>query len=275
MRLGLAAWGLRETPLEEQLKLTRDMGLSLLEFSIANYSKDVLQVGCSDAEIEAVKSLYSKYGISLECGCTGNDLTVDDVAPQVEKLTEVIGIASKLGIRYLRIFAGFRSDSEIYGERWERMLNALKELHLLASAKGLLLCVETHGGVTALENGAQLHFNSVTTRGDCWEKILETGVSILFDPANLAAAGAVCPCKFYERFRMHIRYLHLKDFRDVPGGIVPAACGEGRLDYKKLLETIGDYSGPALFEYELTGDVEDGMRRSLSFLKAAGGHDEI
>lgn len=267
MRYGLAAWGLREESLESQLQITRDLGLELLEFSIANYTKDVLQPGCSDSEIEEVKSLFKKYGVRLECGCTGDDLTNDDVESQQKKLTEVIGIASKLGIRYLRIFAGFNSDSAVYGEKYERMLAALKQLNAIASEKGVVLCVETHGGVTALDSGALLHFNSVTTRIDSLKKILETGVSLCFDPANLSAVGSAAPEMFYTVFKDSIPYIHLKDFKDVPGGIVPAACGEGRLNWKRLMETLQDYNGPAMIEYELPGDVREGMARSLESLK--------
>ena len=89
MRYGLAAWGLREESLESQLRITRDLGLDLLEFSIANYAKDALQTGCSDPEIEAVKTLFKKYGVRLECGCTGDDLTNDYVGSQLEKLAEL------------------------------------------------------------------------------------------------------------------------------------------------------------------------------------------
>ena len=86
MRYGLAAWGLREESLESQLAMTRELGLELLEFSIANYDKDALQVGSSDEEIENVKKLFAQYGVKLECGCTGNDFTGDDVAEQITKV---------------------------------------------------------------------------------------------------------------------------------------------------------------------------------------------
>ncbi len=267
MRYGLAAWGLREEPLERQLQLTADLGLELLEFSIANYDKDVLQIGASDAEIEAVKAQFQKYGLRPECGCTGNDFTGDDVAEQIIKVKEVIDIAAKLGIRYLRIFAGFNSDSIVIGERFDAMLDALKCVHDYAAPKGVTLCVETHGGVTSLANGALLHFNSVTTRVDHWKEIVKTGVSITYDPANLAAVGSSSAVEFYRQFKESIPYIHLKDFRDVPGGIVPAACGEGRLNWKAVLAELKKADLPAMIEYELPGDVRDGMTRSLKFLK--------
>jgi len=267
MQYGLAAWGLREESLESQLRITRDLELDLLEFSIANGGNDTLQIHCTDAEIEKVRSQFRQYGVRLECGCTGNDLTNDDVDQQTQKVAKVIEIAAKLGLKFLRIFAGFNSDSLVYGDRLTRMLDALKELHAAASGKGITLCVETHGGVTALKNGVLLHFNSVTTRIDHWKKILETGVSICFDPANLSAVGCTAPEAFYRLFKDRIPYIHLKDFRDVPEGIVPAACGEGRLNWDPLMAVLRDHKGPAMIEYELPGDVKDGMSRSLEFLK--------
>lgn len=267
MQYGLAAWGLREESLESQLRITRDLGLDLLEFSIANGGDDTLQVDCTDPEIAKVRALFQQYGVRLDCGCTGNDLTGDDVDQQKQKVAKVIEIAAKLGIKYLRIFAGFNSDSLVYGERLTLMLDALKKLHAAASGKGITLCVETHGGVTALENGALLHFNSVSTRIDQWKKILETGVSICYDPANLSAAGCASPEAFYRLFKDRIPYIHLKDFRDVPKGIVPSACGEGRLNWDSLMAVLKDHKGPAMIEYELPGDVKDGMARSLDFLK--------
>ena len=49
--------------------------------------------------------------------------------------------------------------------------------------------------------------------------------------------------------------------------MLPAACGEGRLDWPELMAALKEFDGPAMIEYELTGDVRDGMRRSLDFLK--------
>lgn len=267
MQYGLAAWGLREETLESQLAITSEFGLDLLEFSIANYEKDVLSPGASNDEIEEVKKLFKQHGIRLECGCTGNDFTGDDVDKQISKVIGVINIAAKLGIQYLRIFAGFSSDSIMYGERLERLLTALKTVNDYAINKNVILCVETHGGVTASSDGALIHFNSATTRVDIWRKLLETGVSITYDPANLAAVGYEDPVAFFQRFKEHIPYIHLKDFRDVPGGVMPAACGEGRLNWSKLMTGLKNFDGPAMIEYELTNDIRDGIRRSLDFLK--------
>lgn len=270
MDLGLAAWGLREETLESQLEIASSLGVDLLELSIAGYERDRLQVWSTDDDIEKVKALFAKYGIRLECACTGNDFTLDDVPAQVGRVKSVINICAKLGVKYLRIFAGFTSDSIVIEDKFETMMKALKEVNDYAETKAVTLCCETHGGVTQLKNGALVHFSSPTTRIDTWNEILKTGVSICYDPANLAAVGAICPVKFYTDFADDIKYVHLKDFRDVPGGVTPAACGEGRLDWHLLATAVKKYSGPALIEYEITSDVKDGMARSLDFLKNYG-----
>ncbi len=265
MEFGNAAWGLRETPLEKQLAITSEMGLHLLELSIAGYDRDFLQLDAGDAEIREARALFERYGIRRDCACTGNDFTGDDVEEQLAKVRRVVEIAAKLDVRLLRIFAGFSSDSVVYGSRFDRMLDALRSAALHAGTFGITLAVETHGGVTS--NGAALvHFASVTTRIDTWPRILETGVAVNFDPANFAAVGATDPIAFYTRFQHSVKYVHLKDFRDIPGGVAPAACGEGRLDWPALMAALRNYSGPALIEYELSGDVEDGLKRSLAFL---------
>ena len=64
MKFGNAAWGFRETPLEEQFKITADMGLSALEIGIANAPKDI-PLDVTDAELFKVKELSEKYGVEM------------------------------------------------------------------------------------------------------------------------------------------------------------------------------------------------------------------
>ena len=267
MQFGLAAWGLREESLESQLAMAQKLGVDLLEFSIANYSKD-LQLDASCEELDAVKKAFAEYGVRLECGCTGNDFGGDDVDEQVAKVKKVIDIAAYLGIKYLRIFSSFCSDRFVIGDRFVKMCEALKTVNDYAKTKNITLCVETHGGVSGIGNDVIVHTHSPSTRIDYLQKMLETGVSINFDPANLSAVGVTSVIAFYELFKSSIPYVHLKDFRDVEGGVVPSYCGNGRLDYKELMAVLKDFAGPVMIEYEPTEDVEDGMRKSLEFVRS-------
>ncbi len=273
MEYGNAAWGLRELPLEEQLKLTQAMGLHLLELSIANYHRDALLPDASAEQIRQVKALFAQYDVRPDCGATGNDFTAGsaaDVRESLDRVKRAADIAAALGVKVLRIFAGFTSDSLVYGERFDRALEALQLAAEHVRGTGVRLAIETHGGVAA--TGDVLHHSAtVTTRIDTMRKLLESlpaaEIGMNYDPANLAAVGDAAPERWFGLFRDRIALVHLKDFRDVPGGIVPAGCGEGRLDWKALLAALKEYDGPALIEYELPADVEDGLRRSLRFLK--------
>ncbi len=274
MMIGTAAWGMREMRLEDQVALTKALGLNLMELSIAGYDKDFLQLEASSAEIETVKNLFQEEGVKLRCACTGNDFTEADlglIARSEEKVKRVIDIAADLGVCWLRIFAGFSSDSVVYGARFDLMTNSLAQVVAHARERGVILVMETHGGV-AQNGNALVHFNSATTRVDLVAEILERvpGLMLNYDPANLAAVGSVDPIQFYDRFRDRIAYVHLKDFKKVAGGVVPAACGEGLLNWLRLAKTLSRYAGPALIEYEIPADIEDGFRRSLDCLAKLG-----
>ena len=272
MKPGLAAWGLRELAHEEKFALAAKLGVKLLEISISGHPNDFLQEDAGEPEIRETRRLARKYGIDISAACTGNDFTLSgDLAPQIRTVERAVGTAAGIGGRVLRIFAGFTSDSEMDGRRVSAMLDALKCVQRTAEKCGVTLALETHGGVApGTAPGTVRHFASVSTRIDTLDRILETGVSLLYDPANLNAAGVPEPERFFPLYETRVADVHLKDFRSVPGGLVPCACGQGGLDWKKLMHALKDYSGPALIEYELPGDVERGMRESLDFLRSFG-----
>ena len=207
MQFGLAAWGLREESLESQLAMAQKLGVDLLEFSIANYSKD-LQLDATESDLDKVKEAFKKYGIRLECGCTGNDFGGDDVAEQIAKVNKVIDIAAYLGIKYLRIFASFCADRFVIGDRFVKMCEALKTVNDYAKTKNITLCVETHGGVSEIGDGVIVHTCSPSTRIDYMKEIVKTGVSVNYDPANLSAVGVTSVTAFYELFKESIPYVH-------------------------------------------------------------------
>ncbi|MBE7029861.1 MAG: sugar phosphate isomerase/epimerase [Ruminococcaceae bacterium] len=265
MIFGNAAWGFRELPLEEQLAITKRMGLSVLELGIANAPKD-LPLGGDTA---AVKALYEAYGISLVCAATGNDFTNgnrDDVC----KIKTVIDMCADMGITYLRIFAGFSPVDEVVGEDWDNMISCLTEVAEYAKDKRVIPVVETHGGVNAYEDGVE-HFHTVTTNPETLQKLLALipeNVGINYDPANLYAVGITRPDEVYQAIKDRVCYIHMKDFAPLPSGhLKPDACGTSNMDWKEILSGIGERDIIALFEYENTEDVEDGCRASMEFIQ--------
>ena len=275
MKIGNAAWGFRETAIEKQLAITRDMGLELLELSIAGYPTNELQLDSSAGDIQKIKALFKQYGISSECAAAGNDFTMPDEKKcriEVEKLCRVIDMASVVDSKLIRIFAGFSPAAEVTGMRWKTMISCIRESAAYASKCGIKLALETHGGVNHVSKMECVHFHSVSTTLEMLVELLKEvpeNVGVNFDPANLYAVGIEKPENFFEAVSSRVNYMHLKDFKKNPatGLLTPVACGESEMNWKNLMAAIKDFSGPALIEYENPGDAEDGFRRSLDYLK--------
>lgn len=265
MIFGNAAWGFRETPLEEQLKITKDMGLTVLELGIANAPNDLPL----DGDTDEVVNLYKKYGISLVCAATGNDFSNGN-KDDVPKIKKVIDMCSVMGIKYLRIFAGFSPVDEVVGKRWDIMTECICEISEYAKGKNVIPVIETHGGVDSFSDGGVLHYHTTSTKPEILQKLISSlpeNVGMNYDPANLYAVGIKNPDEIYQKIKDKVVYLHLKDFVTMPSGhIKPASCGESDMDWMQILKGLSDCDKIALFEYENVDDVKDGCIRCFDYI---------
>ena len=276
MIFGNAAWGFRETPLEKQLQITAEMGLEHLELSIAGHRNDYVQIDAGDEILKGAKELFEKYGIKLCCGSASSDFTLEPESAclkELEKVKKVFDIAGKLGIANVRIFAGFSPAEKVTGKRWDTMMRCLTESVSHAAKLGMSAAIETHGGVESTPEGVR-HFSSTSSKPELLLNMmaqLPAETKIVFDPANLGAVGLDENgiISLYLKLKSKIAYMHLKDFKDSPSGgglLLPCACGEGRLDWEKLMKSFAEFPGIGMIEYENTGDVQEGLTRSLAVL---------
>ncbi len=268
MKLGNASWGFREEPLERQLEITQKMGLTVLELGIANAPKD-LPLDADKAALDKVKALYAKYGIELVCAATGNDFTNGN-KDDVEKIRKVIDLCAYMGVKYLRIFAGFSPAEEVTGSRWDTMIEGIRESAEYGMEKGVVMTVETHGGVNGYDDGVE-HFYSTSSKPELLYKMLSElpeYVKVNYDPANLSAVGEKKPEEIYAKIKDRVAVVHLKDFAPLPSGhIKPSACGEGDVNWEAVIGALSDFDGPALFEYENVEDIEEGSIRCMEYVK--------
>ena len=268
MRLGLAAWGLRETQLTEQLKMVSAQGVELLELGIGSFHTDFLQPGASPEQIAHVRRMFAEADVPFCCAATGNDFDGAGADESLKTTLEAIRITAELQITHLRIFAGFLPLEKLSAADREKELECLKIAAEAAAAKGIVPAMETHGAVEGFKDGVR-HIMSSSTNPELVAETLDMipELQLNFDPANLLAVG-VDPLSFFRRFQSRIRYVHLKDFEELPSGaLCGGACGAGKLPWHGLMAELRDFDGPVLIEYEQPGDVYEGFQKSVEFLK--------
>ena len=243
------------------------MGLKELEIGIANAPRDI-PLDVTDDEIKNIRELSGKYGVKISCAATGDDFTTG--TNDIEKIKKVTDICHWLGVKYLRIFAGFTALKEVTGEKFDIMVKALNEVCLYAAEKNVVPVIETHGGVNSAPDGVE-HFMSTTTNIETLKKIISLlpgNTRLCYDPANLYAVGIEKPESFYDEIKDKVAYAHFKDFKRLSSGYLkPSYCGDSDMDWTAILKAMKDFDGICFFEYENTEDIKEGLEKSYSFIK--------
>ena len=189
----------------------------------------------------------------------------------VAKTISSIRLASRLGAKLVRLFAGFTHADQMTEEIWQRLLSGMKECDEVCQELGMTIAVETHGAVT-FTGKVQHHKHTVTTDRTCLERLvkdLPPTVGFCYDPGNMRAVNPEDTRYGLDIINDRINYCHLKDWRSAKNGWTPGTPGDGDLDYAELLSKM-KYDGVYTLEYEETDDLEDGIQRGIDYLKTTG-----
>ena len=146
---------------------------------------------------------------------------------------------------------------------------SLTPARIAGMAEGMrAVATPSGGGVDNLKDGSVRHFSSVSTEYETLDRLVGDlpELRLNFDPANLFVLGKDL-VDFYRRYRERIAYAHLKEFRPFGQGWTPSACGSGSMDWGGLLREMRSFEGPAMLEYEIPADAEQGFSASLDFLR--------
>ena len=269
MIVGCGEWGFRELPLEEHFRIARDFGFRFLEFGIGGGQVGRLPEQMSEGDVETFRTLANEYAIKTPFCCIENDFTLPDAVQHeamVTKVQDQIRWAAQCGATHVRLFAGFTPSSEI----WTRMTHAFASCEAITTARNMSIAIETHGGIRFHDDGSATHFHSVSTDRQALERLLAelpSNIGINYDPGNLKAVAPEDHRYALDIVNRRVNYCHLKDWQRQGAGWVACAPGDDDLDYGKLLPQL-DFDGVYLIEYEPLEDTEDGIRRSLEYLRS-------
>lgn len=247
-------------------------GFKYLEFGIGGGQTGRLPEQPTDEEIKQFRSLATQYDIQTPFCCIENDFTLadhQDHQRMVEKVLSQIRTASDCGATHVRLFAGFTPLDEMTDERWQRMIKAFELCDSLCQELDLLIAIETHGALRENEEGSVSHTHTVTTQRQGLERLLRElprRVGINYDPGNIKAADPDNAGLHLDLLNSRINYCHLKDWHRKGSGWQACAIGDDDLDYRPIFEAML-FDGVYLIEYEPLDDPEDGIRRSLNYLR--------
>jgi len=274
LKIGCGEWGFRELPMADHFRIAAQFGFRTLEFGLGGGQAGRLPAEPSAGEIAAFRALAAHHGIATPGCCLENDFTLPDPAAHAAMLAATlrqIRAAAACGARQVRLFAGFTPAAAMTPAVWDRMLAAFREADALCAGLGLAIATETHGRIT-LRDGAAHHEPTVSTDPAALARLLRElppRVGFNWDPGNLKAVAPADRLCALPLLNGRITYSHLKDWRRQGAGWVACAIGDDDLDYGPLLRQAR-YDGVYLIEYEPTHDPEDGIRRSLAYLRRLG-----
>ena len=213
-----------------------------------------------------MKEICDRAGVRVSSLSGHSPLMKPEAA--VPRLTRAVVFADACG-------AAFVNTDEMVKPEWmddERahqvMWYTLKKADLVARRHGVYICVEPHGIYTKTSEGLLRIVELVPS--DC--------IAINWDTGNSYLAAAEDPYEALERVREHVRHVHAKDISyehsaeergKVTGTPVGCACGEGVVDWERVLHLLDPLDREIFFSVEC-GKIDE-AERSLNFLKQVMG----
>lgn len=174
--------------------------------------------------------------------------------------------AAAYGLPVLNTAVGGHQSAD---ENEAAFLANVGELADAAARAGIVVALEIHGDIMAS--------SEVTL--PLLEKIGSDAVRVNYDTANVEYYSGRSAVEDLPQIVPYLAHVHLKDTTGGKGNWNFPACGEGRVDFRRVLEILreGGYDGPVSVEIEFTGEpwpaleeVDRSMRASYENLTSLG-----
>jgi len=227
----------------------------------------LLALGANHIEVRSawgvnVSALEPEQAVRLKEILDGKGLKVSAVASpigkvsvtlpvdhEVQRLRQIISVASILDTKYIRIFSFYPGEGQSQEEVREDVILRMRALAAEAADAGVVL----------------LHENEKGIYGDTPEHVLDLMTSVnspalrvAWDNANFVQVGVKPYTDGYALLRPYLEYLQIKDALFATGEVVPAGQGDGELDATIAALKADGYTGFASLEPHLASAHELG-----------------
>lgn len=156
------------------------------------------------------------------------------LAPELERMRRIAGIAGELGTTLVRVFSFYLPAGEPPERYRAEVLDRMGALARIAEGSGVVL---------AHENEKEIYGD---TPGRCADLIASVGSPALratFDPANFVQCGVRPFSDAYPLIRPYLVYLQVKDAHAATGEVTPAGEGDGELRQTLLALRDSGFAG--------------------------------
>jgi len=204
----------------------------------------------------AIKEICDKHGVKLSGLSTHTPLCKPEVS--VEYLKMAIRWAADAGAPVVNTDEGpkpFWTDKEM---DYTLMKYTLKEASMVAERHGIKIGLEPHQQYSKTPDGLD----------SIYELVDSPAIGINYDTGNSYLAGGSDVYEWLERVKDRLVHLHAKDISmkqseaergKVTGTPVGCACGDGVVDWKRVIDIVNSTGKEIVFSVEC-GTVDEAIK---------------
>ena len=213
-----------------------------------------------------MREICEKAGVKVSSLSGHSPLMKPEAA--VERLTKAIVVADANGSRFVNTDEMVKPEWMSDEDAHHAMRYSLRKAEMVARRHGVYICVEPHGIYTKTSEGLLKIVDLVPSE---W-------IAVNWDTGNAYLAAVEDPYEALERVRDRVRHVHAKDISfahseaergKVTGAPVGCACGEGVVDWERVLHILEPLDRELFLSVEC-GTIDE-AERSLAFLTKVAG----
>jgi sugar phosphate isomerase/epimerase len=249
----------------EQVATLAAESIAHLELRSA-WSVNVAELG--DEQVASLRRILDDAGIRVSA--IGSPIGKIDVnaplAPELERMRRMAGVADAFGTSLVRVFSFFIPP----GEPPQRY-----RAQVIARMSALAEIAEQNGLVLAHENEKEIYGDSPARCADLLSAVDSPALRATFDAANFVQCGFRPHADAYALLRPYLVYLQVKDAQAATGEVVPAGEGDGQVRETLAALAADGFAGFVSLEPHLAVagryggfSGQDEFRRAAQALKA-------
>ena len=273
----------------EAIQLMKKIGADGIEIVVQDGYRSGIPCDCSLEMLKKIKECAEETGIRIialtSYNSYFNSLDEEKRQEEMSAIRKVIDYCEFFGASYVRIYGGNLAAGDTYklDERWNLLVQSLREMGDYAKEKGVTLVVENHFNTMAV---------SAKNSADLMEAVDHPAVAVLYDQANLTFTENEDYLTAIATQQKYVAYMHVKDLVFVEGksfvssnvarpdederNVRTKIVGEGVVPWPQIISKVKElgYDGWLSLEYERRWHPDDipdasvGMKKSLEYLKS-------